>query len=205
MTSTGQDYHTLLSQLEHAFTSSPAFSLQKLWFYVHPTLHTLSLLSSLIAELCAVDESTESSSESDDEIESDEEERARNEALGLASATKLKQLGNDGEPNGSSSAGPAVGGEVLAILHARKLQLSGDPSALALYSDLLRASGKPYAGMLENWIWQGRLGTFKGNADGNNGDIYDEFCVKEARGVDKGILVGDYTDEYWERRFSVRL
>ncbi|KLO18249.1 hypothetical protein SCHPADRAFT_845287 [Schizopora paradoxa] len=199
-----RDYHTLMSQLEHAFTSSSAFSLQKLWFYIHPTLHTLSLLSSLVAELCAADESPESSGESDDESETDEEERARNEALGLASAKKLKQLGNDGEANGSSSAGPAIGGEVLAILHARKLQLSGDPSALTLYTDLLRAAGKPYSNMLENWIWQGRLGTFKGDADGSTGDIYSEFCVKEARGVDKGILVGDYTDEYWERRFSLR-
>ena len=78
-----KDYQTLLSQLEHAFTTSSVFSLQKLWFYVHPTIHTLSLIYHLILELDDTGSSNSLLSEDeggDDDEETDEEERAKNEA-----------------------------------------------------------------------------------------------------------------------------
>ncbi len=81
-----QDYQTLLSQLEHSFNTSPQFTLQKLWFYVHPTLHTLSLIYQLTTELAATENPGEDSSLSSGE---DAEDAARNEALGLGGA-KLK-------------------------------------------------------------------------------------------------------------------
>ncbi|KAL5504990.1 ALP4 [Sanghuangporus vaninii] len=191
-----RDYHTLLSQLEHAFQHSPTFSLQKLWFYVHPTLHTLSLIYGLITEIIEAEEPPESEDDSNsDEEEEDPEERARNEALGLG-GEKFKALVNDLKKSTAgtdASAGPAKGGEVLTILYERMQRMSGDPSALSLHRALMRAAGRPYAQMLVAWTRTGKLD-----------DPYEEFCVKESKSIDKGYLDVDYIDEYWERRYTLR-
>ncbi|KAI0260763.1 Spc98 family-domain-containing protein [Gloeopeniophorella convolvens] len=183
-----KDYQTLLSQLEHAFNTSPQFTLQKLWFYVHPTIHTLSLIYQLITELVKSenpgdDGSLSSSSE-------DAEDAARNEALGLGSA-KLKAVLSEIEAGADGTA--VKGGEVLAILHTRMQHTAGDPAARALYGALLRAAGRPYVEMLQQWT---RTGTLT--------DPYEEFCVKESKFINRGTLEMDYTDEYWERRYTLR-
>ena len=190
-----QDYQTLLSQLEHAFNTSPQFTLQKLWFYVHPTLHTLSLLYLLTTDLATADDPTAELSSSSGSS-SDAEEDARNEALGLGGATlkavlseiKTTSLGvNDG------ASGIAVkGGEVLAILHERMQNMSGDPAARELYGALLRDAGKPYVEMVQAWIRTGK-----------RVDPYEELLVKESKFINRGTLEMDYTDEYWERRYTV--
>lgn len=56
---------------------------------------------------------------------------------------------------------------------------------------LLHAS-QPYARILIKWI---TTGTLK--------DPYDGFLIKEDSRIDKGQLVNDYSDEYWERRYTV--
>ncbi|KAI0954277.1 hypothetical protein AcV7_007553 [Taiwanofungus camphoratus] len=191
-----KDYQTLLSQLEHAFSTSLQFTLQKLWFYVHPTLHTLSLLYLLTTELATADDPSASLS-SESATSSDAEEDARNEALGLGGA-KLKAVLSEiktsslGVDSGASEI-VVKGGEVLAILHERMQNMSGDPVAHALYSALLRAAGRPYAEMVQAWIRTGRLV-----------DPYEELCVKESKFIDRGTLEVDYTDEYWERRYTLR-
>jgi gamma-tubulin complex component 2 len=38
----------LIAQLEHQFRTSPDFTLQKLWYYIQPTLQTLSSLDILV-------------------------------------------------------------------------------------------------------------------------------------------------------------
>lgn len=48
--------------------------------------------------------------------------------------------------------------------------------------------------MLIKWITTGHLS-----------DPFDEFMVKESGHITKGVLESDYTDEYWERRYTVRL
>ncbi|KAH7926608.1 hypothetical protein BV22DRAFT_1086750, partial [Leucogyrophana mollusca] len=189
-----KDYQTLLSQLEHAFNTSPQFTLQKLWFYVHPTVHTLSLIYQLVLELATIDDtSTDVSSGSSE----DEEEAARNEALGLGGAklkAVLSEMNKGGGLNGSEGSSIAIkGGEVLAIVHDRMQNMSGDPTAHKLYSTLLRAAGVPYVSMLRVWTMTGRLE-----------DPFEEFCVKESKFISKGILEVDYTDEYWERRYTLR-
>jgi gamma-tubulin complex component 2 len=92
----------------------------------------------------------------------------------------------------SSSNIAVKGGEVLAIVQARLEHTAGDPAARTLYSKLLLEAGKPYVRMLQTWVKSGRLC-----------DPYDEFCVKESRFIDRGTLEVDYTDEYWERRYTV--
>jgi gamma-tubulin complex component 2 len=46
--------------------------------------------------------------------------------------------------------------------------------------------------MLIRWISTGHLA-----------DPFDEFMVKESGHITKGVLESDYTDEYWERRYTV--
>lgn len=187
-----QEYQTLLAQLEYAFNSSPQFTLQKLWFYVHPTLHTLSLLYLFTSELATADDPAGSDSGSASSSE-DLEEDARNEALGLGGA-KLKAVLKEyksGPLNGSS--GIAVkGGEVLAILHDRMQNMSGDPAAKELYVALMQAAGRPYVDMAQVWIRTGKLV-----------DPHEEMCIKESKFIDRGTLEVDYTDEYWDRRYTV--
>ncbi|OJA13580.1 hypothetical protein AZE42_09873 [Rhizopogon vesiculosus] len=183
-----KDYQTLLSQLEHAFNTSPQFSLQKLWFYVHPTVHTLSLIYQLILELATTDDDDASSSSS----ESDPEQAARDEALGLGGA-KLKAVLSDMKKSTSDAPINVKGGEVLAVIYERMQTMSGDPTAVKVYGTLLTAAGVPYVEMLRVWTTTGRLE-----------DPYEELCVKESKFISKGILEVDYTDEYWERRYTLR-
>ncbi|EJD47788.1 Spc97/Spc98 [Auricularia subglabra TFB-10046 SS5] len=175
-----KDYHVLLSQLEHAFNTSRSFTLQKLWFYVHPTLHTLSLMYALISELAEADDPPVSSSDSDSDNDLDD-------ALGIASGVKavLSQLEDDG--------GIIKGGEVVAIIWQRMANMSGDPSARSLYGALLRRASRPYAEMLDAWITSGQLD-----------DPHGELMVKESKFINRGSLDQDYTDEYWERRYTLR-
>ncbi|KAF8191280.1 gamma-tubulin complex, DGRIP84/SPC97 component [Pholiota molesta] len=178
-----RDYQTLLSQLEHAFNTSPSFSLQKLWFYVHPTVHTLSLIYQLILELATADDPE------------DDEEAAKNEALGLGGASLKAVLSeiNKGDIAGSSSGISVKGGEVLTIIYERMQNMSGDPTASMIYGKLLKKAGKPYVEMLRDWVASGRLM-----------DPYEELLVKESKFIDRGTLEMDYTDEYWERRYTLR-
>lgn len=186
----------MLAQLEHAFNSSSQFTLQKLWFYVHPTIHTLSLVYQLVLELGTADDPSGSFSESSSSLSpSDAEEEARNEALGLGGA-KLKAVMSEINKNDLGAAGgngiAVKGGEVLAIMYERMQNMSGDPTAKTLYETLLRASGVPYVAMLKAWTTTGRLV-----------DPYEELCVKESKFINRGMLEMDYTDEYWERRYTV--
>lgn len=175
--------------MEHAFNTSPQFTLQKLWFYIHPTVHTLSLIYQLVLELANTDDDEGSSLSSSS---ADEEQDARDEALGLGGA-KLKAVLSE-ITKSSGAAVPVKGGEVLTVIYERMQGMSGDPTACKVYGTLLSAAGIPYAQMLREWITTGRLH-----------DPHEEFCVKESKFISKGILEVDYTDEYWERRYTVSL
>lgn len=118
-----KDYLTLVSQLEHLFNTSSSFTLQKLWFYAHPTLHTLSLIYSLTTDLVKADH-PELENEDDEEEEEEEMDEidAMNEELGLGFASsrgKLKKL------NALEEAGIIKGGEVVAVLWDRVMNMSG--------------------------------------------------------------------------------
>ncbi|KZT02915.1 uncharacterized protein LAESUDRAFT_729684 [Laetiporus sulphureus 93-53] len=144
--------------LKHLLLIHPAEAL----FYVHPILHTLSLLYLLTTELARADGTSDAQSESESESSVDSEEAVCNEALGLGGA-KLKAMRseiNKGVDEGASAT-PVKGGE-------------------------------PYIEMLQAWILMGRLV-----------DPYEELCVKESKFVDREMLEVDYTDEYWERRYTV--
>lgn len=94
---------------------------------------------------------------------------------------------------GGWRAGPPKGGEVLYVLFNKLERTSGDPAAKQLYSHLLLAASQPYASILLAWISTGHLG-----------DEWDEFIVRESKGINQGSLDLDYTDDYWERRYTLR-
>ncbi|KAN0085934.1 Spc97 / Spc98 family domain containing protein [Tylopilus felleus] len=177
-----------IRDMEHAFNTSPQFTLQKLWFYIHPTVHTLSLIYQLVLELANTDDDEGSLSSSS----ADEEQDARDEALGLGGA-KLKAVLSEITKSSTGVSVPVKGGEVLAVIYERMQGMSGDPTACNVYGTLLSAAGVLYAQMLREWMTTGRLH-----------DPYEEFCVKESKFISKGILEVDYTDEYWERRYTLR-
>ncbi|KAJ7491219.1 gamma-tubulin complex, DGRIP84/SPC97 component [Mycena latifolia] len=168
--------------VNHALCASSQFSLQKLWFYIHPTIHTLSLIYQLVLELGAADDPAAELDSSSSASTSDAEEDARNEALGLGGA-KLKAVLSEMDKNGLDVAGGSgiavKGGEVLTIIYERMQNMSGDPTANTLYGTLLRAAGTPV-------------------------HPYEELLVKESKFINRGILEMDYTDEYWERRYTLR-
>lgn len=189
-----QDYQTLLAQLEHAFNTSPTFSLQKLWFYVHPTVHTLSLIYQLTLELATADDPSNDLSDSGSDSE-DSEEAARNEALGLGGAkfkAMLSEMGKGSTDLAGGSGIPVKGGEVLTIIYERMQNMSGDPTASVIYGKLLKQAGKPYIQMLRDWVSSGRLS-----------DPHEELLVKEHRFINRATLEIDYVDEYWDRRYIV--
>ncbi|PWN36395.1 uncharacterized protein FA14DRAFT_135138 [Meira miltonrushii] len=189
-----KEYEILIIQLEHQMATSPAFTLQKLWFYVHPTLRTMSLLHNFITEIIEVshanvleaeDDGEGDSSDEDDDDEDDEEDsldRKRRELLSLDDDDENKIVG-----------GIVKGGEVLSLLYDRVIRMGGDEAAHKLFRTLLIRAAQPYADILVRWITTGDLS-----------DTYEEFLVMENPKVTQASLESDPTDEFWERRYTLR-
>jgi gamma-tubulin complex component 2 len=205
----GKEYKVLIAQLESLFLSSSSFTLQTLYYHLHPTIHTMSLLSSLCLSLETEGTSKDVSGESES---SDDDFGGKADELGLGGAA-LKGImdvmnAKQGVVPGSDiPAGEVIGGEVLGIICERESTMSGyvlaleqvrddaddsDPTASTLHTTLLEHASQPYSRMLIRWISTGYLS-----------DPFDEFMVKESTHISKSVLESDYTDEYWERRYTV--
>lgn len=116
-----QEYRVLTAQLESLFLQSSTFTLQTLYFHLHPTIHTMSLLSSLCLSL-ETDDIAPASEASEDE---DDGLGGMAEELGLGGAG-LKGLMKDMKAqDGLADAGPVLGGEVLGIICEREATMSG--------------------------------------------------------------------------------
>ncbi|QSS64218.1 spindle pole body component alp4 [Histoplasma capsulatum] len=85
------------------------------------------------------------------------------------------------------------GGNVLGVLTQRLATFSGDPTTGTLLQTLLREASRPYMTMLNEWLHQGAIN-----------DPHAEFLVKEQKGIKRDKLEEDYTDEYWEKRYTIR-
>lgn len=124
-----QEYRVLTAQLESLFLSSSTFTLQTLYFHLHPTLHTMSLLASL----CQALETDEARGETDDEDGDDDDDDdgfgGKAEELGLGGAAfkglmsgmKAREM----LPGQGAPAGEVIGGEVLGIICERENTMSG--------------------------------------------------------------------------------
>ncbi|KAI8361191.1 Spc98 family-domain-containing protein [Mortierella sp. GBAus27b] len=123
-----KEYLILIAQLEHQFRTSPDFTLQKLWYYIQPTLQTLSSLD-LLADVI------------------------REKGIREPPKDDLEALlmTNEGVPLGCK------GGGILAIIAGGMYDMSGDPGTKKLYGFLLNKASVSYIGMLESWIHKGTI------------------------------------------------
>ncbi|XP_076348938.1 gamma-tubulin complex component 2-like isoform X2 [Tachypleus tridentatus] len=136
-----KDYFVLIAQLEHQHRQH-ALSLQKVWFYLQPSLRTMEVLASIANTI---------------------------------------------------NKGDCFGGSVLSVLHDRTAALTGDPKAQDLCFYLTQAACVPYFEILEKWIYKGIIS-----------DTYSEFLVEDNELVKKEELPVDYSDDYWEKRYTIR-
>ncbi|KAL7747995.1 gamma tubulin complex Spc97/GCP2 subunit Alp4 [Sorochytrium milnesiophthora] len=177
-----KEYFILVAQLEHQFRTNAAFTLQKVWFYLQPTLHILHHCARFALAVC--------------ELVDAEANMPR-----LPSMVDVADASAGQEADGSASSAAAGkkrnwlprGGGLLGLLSDRMLAYSGDAATRALYSYLLEAATRPYLTLLHKWILRGQIF-----------DPYDEFMVKESATIRKENLKSDYSDAYWERRYTFR-
>ncbi|KAF9352327.1 hypothetical protein BGX26_009846 [Mortierella sp. AD094] len=127
-----KEYLILIAQLETQFRSSPDFTLQKLWYYIQPTMQTLSSLDVLVGVIREAGKKEPSSDEDIVDIEA-----LLNPKVGIPLERK--------------------GGSILAIIAAGMFNMSGDPVTKKLYGFLLNKASVPYISMLELWIHKGEI------------------------------------------------
>ncbi|KHN98148.1 Spc97 / Spc98 family protein [Metarhizium album ARSEF 1941] len=178
-----QDYLVMIAQLETQFLTSESFTVHVLNIHTLPTsqmMHQLYLLAhELLKKNGILDDETED--EDDDEIENDD--------------AMIERLREGGEliPGNMTTKKVCKGGVVLGLVTTRLERMSGDPAARALLTSLLRDASRPYMVMLNEWL--------------HHGSIYDphsEFVIEERRSINRERLYEDYTDEYWDRRYTIR-
>lgn len=177
-----KDYLILIAQLEGQLLNNPAFTLQVLHLHTMPTSQYLAQLYSLGQELSRrngllgqdVEEPVDDF-ENVDEI--------------------LEHLKEGGElvPGAMTNKKICKGGNVLRLLTERLATFSGDPTTKTLLESLVRESSRPYMTMLNEWLHHGGIK-----------DPYAEFLVKEQKWIRREKLEEDYTDEYWEKRYTIR-
>ncbi|SPO05937.1 related to gamma-tubulin complex component [Cephalotrichum gorgonifer] len=178
-----QDYLVLVAQLETQFLTNETFTVHVLNVHTLSTRQMMQQLYSLAHELLKKnalldDESDESSESSGDDFEN-----------------ILESLREGGELGAGNMTGKKIckGGVVLGMITRRLETMSGDPAARALLKSLLRDASKPYMLMLNEWLHHGGIK-----------DPHAEFLVKEQKSIKRERLEQDYTDEYWERRYTIR-
>lgn len=175
------DYLVLIGQFEHQFLTSPNFTLHLLHLHTMQTSHMLLQLYSLAKEILKKNAMLED----DDDDSMDDFDDVEN---------IIEQL-REGGDGAAALPGSKIcrGGSVLALLTQRLTSMAGDPAARSLLSLLLREASRPYMNMLNEWLHKGMIR-----------DPHSEFLIKEAKSIRRERLEEDYTDEYWEKRYTVR-
>ena len=177
-----KDYLILVAQLENQQLTNPNFTLHVLHLHIMPTSQSLAQLYVLAQELLKknsllVQDNDQSLDDFDD----------------VDNILEQLREGGDLAPGSMSSKKMCKGGNVLGLLSQRLETFSGDPATGALLQTLLREASRPYMTMLNEWLHQGAIK-----------DPHAEFLVKEQKGIKRDKLEEDYTDEYWEKRYTIR-
>lgn len=174
-----KDYLILIAQLEHQKISNPSFTLHVLHIHTLQTNQMMFQLYTLAQEmhrqnLILAEDLGGSAGDFDNEKILD-----------------LLREGRDLVPGST----PEVfkGGKVLRFLTERLSYVSGDPAARALLEMLLRDASRPYMAMLNEWLHHGGIK-----------DAHTEFLIREQQSIRREILEEDYTDQYWEKRYTIR-
>ncbi|TVY65532.1 Spindle pole body component alp4 [Lachnellula suecica] len=177
-----QDYLILIAQLETQFLTNPSFTLHVLNLHTLPTSHMMFQVYSLAHEILKrnslLEEDLEDSDDGLDDIEN---------------ILETLREGGDLGPGNIPGKKICKGGSVLGLITKRLETMSGDPAARALLTSLLRDASRPYMMMLNEWLHHGSIK-----------DPHAEFLVREQKSIRRERLEEDYTDEYWERRYTIR-
>ncbi|KAI8822594.1 Spc98 family-domain-containing protein [Fimicolochytrium jonesii] len=174
-----KNYFMLIAQLENQTLGTPDFGLQQLWFYIHPSLLSMSAIASLIDALL------------DAETKSIQAHRksAKSAAAKVGASSAANSYIDESNLEGLSPGG----GLILSVICDRLLSFSGDPVMKRLYGQLLSAAAVPYNIMLSKWIHSGFII-----------DPHAEFMVREILSFDSEQLRQAYSDVYWEARYELR-
>ncbi|KAF2463671.1 uncharacterized protein BDR25DRAFT_272889 [Lindgomyces ingoldianus] len=175
-----KEYLTLMAQLEHQMLTNTSFTLHVLNLHTKQTSHMLFQLYTTGIELLKAngileDEDSEDSADDTNNIEGILESLREGGNVQLTSKKICK------------------GGSVLGLVTRRLSSMSGDPAARSLLTTLLREASRPYMSMLNEWLHHGGIK-----------DPHAEFLIKEQRSIKRERLDQDYTDEYWEKRYTIR-
>ncbi|KAK2733757.1 hypothetical protein FQN57_001944 [Myotisia sp. PD_48] len=176
-----KDYLVLVAQLESQYLENPNFTLHIMHLHIMPVGQTLAQLYQL-GQLLLKKNSllAQDHDESIDDLDDVD--------------NILEQLREGGElAPGSMSKKLCKGGNVLDLITQRLATFSGDPATGVLLQTLLREASRPYMTMLNEWLHQGAIN-----------DPHSEFLVKEQKGIKRDKLEEDYTDEYWDKRYTIR-
>ncbi|KAK3940628.1 spindle pole body component alp4 [Diplogelasinospora grovesii] len=178
-----QDYLVMIAQLETQFLTNDSFTLHVLNIHILPTSQMMLQLYGLAHELLKRNALLDEETDDDADDSADDIDHI------------LEQLreGGDLVPGNMTGKKICKGGVVLGVLTKRLETMSGDPAARALLTTLLRDASRPYMAMLNEWLHHGGIN-----------DPHSEFLIKEQRSIRRERLEQDYTDEYWERRYTIR-
>ena len=176
-----KEHLTLVCQLEHQVMTNPQFTLHQLHLHTFKASHILLQLYTIAQEVLKknafLQEDLDDSVDGFDDVDN-----------------ILEQLreGGDLVPGGM---GKRIfkGGNVLKLLTERLSLMSGDPVAREVLQKLLRDASRPYMRMLNEWLHHGGIK-----------DPHAEFLIKEQQSIRRERLEEDYTDEYWEKRYTIR-
>jgi gamma-tubulin complex component 2 len=174
-----KDYLTLLAQLEHQMLTNSSFTLHVLNLHTKQTSHMLFQLYATGIELLKANGILVDENDSDDSSDDDGNIENILESLQAGGNVQLKKL--------------CKGGSVLGLITRRLASMSGDPAARTLLTTLLREASRPYMAMLNEWLHHGSIK-----------DPHAEFLIKEQKSIKRERLDQDYTDEYWEKRYTIR-
>ncbi|KAF2250641.1 spindle pole body component 97 [Trematosphaeria pertusa] len=175
-----KDYLTLMAQLEHQMLTNDSFTLHVLNLHTKQTSHMLFQLYTTGIELL----------KANGILEDEESEESENETDDLEGILESLREGGNVQ---LTSKKICKGGSVLGLITRRLSSMSGDPAARELLTTLLREASKPYMAMLNEWLHHGGIK-----------DPHAEFLIKEQKSIKRERLDQDYTDEYWEKRYTIR-
>ena len=175
------DYLVLIAQLETQFLTNTSFTLHVLNLYTLPTSHMMFQLYSLAHDILKRNSLLEEDLDSDGDFDD------------IDNILETLREGGDLGPGNIPGKKICKGGSVLGLITKRLETMSGDPAARSLLTGLLRDSSRPYMTMLNEWLHHGSIK-----------DPHAEFLVREQKSIKRERLEQDYTDEYWERRYTIR-
>lgn len=171
-----KDFLVLVTQLEHQQLTNPAFTLHLLSMHTRSSGHVLARVYGVAQDILKKNAGLVSGDDSDSSEDVDD---------------IIEQLREGADGPGTKRV--CKGGAVLGLITNRLFSMSGDPAAKTLLTTLLREASRPYMNMLNEWLHRGAIR-----------DPHGEFFIREQKSIRREGLEQDYTDEYWEKRYTLR-